>query len=415
MPWAQVHLFTESVASMDVEDRAAMSRDLGLLPNRVDAAGISLARRPRLYWCTWEIVAEEGLHLDDPDGAGWSEIRTIHLEADVNPRDFVEPGWSLPPGNRLATFTTSRPSEKPGRRPAGVHTCDGATLQRWREDWHRYPPYQYKPEYGLHHKSGTVRVASIVEREVILGFPAGYTEQCVPKANRKAEETSDIRKTLLGNTWAVGVVACLLKQLFERLGLVRPVSIQELVNRLVPGGGPTLQMVLQRPPIHRETPQVSPENGLARRLSGLVSVKGEDLLLQASSEHLVRHQRLRASVPSKLWKWREVSGWRWRSSGEHINQLEMRAVLTTVKYWIVKQKLRSCKLIHLTDSLVVLHSLSRGRSSSRKLRRTIMRINSYLLAANLHPVWAYVHTSQNPADRPSRRVLCRKWVKVRST
>ena len=45
-PWAQVHLFVESVASMDSQDRALMSRDLGLIPYRVDAAGVSLARRP---------------------------------------------------------------------------------------------------------------------------------------------------------------------------------------------------------------------------------------------------------------------------------------------------------------------------------------------------------------------------------
>ena len=145
-----------------------------------------------------------------------------------------------------------------------------------------------------------------------------------------------------------------------------------------------------------------------------MSVKGEDLLLQSTSEQLVKHQRLRASVPSKLWKWREVSGWQWKTPGEHINVLEMRAVMTTVKFWIAKQKLRNCKIIRLTDSLVVLHALSRGRSSSKKLRRTIMRIQAYLLVANIQPVWAYVHTSQNPADRPSRRVICRKWQKVRS-
>ena len=37
MPWAQVHLLAESVASMDPTDREAMSKDLGLLANRVDS------------------------------------------------------------------------------------------------------------------------------------------------------------------------------------------------------------------------------------------------------------------------------------------------------------------------------------------------------------------------------------------
>ena len=253
-----------------------------------------------------------------------------------------------------------------------------------------------------------------MEREVILGFPAHYTEQCVAKGERSQLWVSDIRKTLLGNSWSVPVVVVLLKQLFERLGLVPYSTVQALVDRAAPGGGSSLQGVLQRPPIHRETSHIHPEGGLVRKLSGLVSIKGEDLLLQATSEQLVRYHRLRSSIPSKLWKWKEVAGWAWKGSGEHINQLELRAVLTSVKYWIVKRKLGSCKLIHLTDSLVCLHSLSRGRSSSKRLRRTLMRINTLLLAANIHPVWAYVHTLQNPADRPSRRVRQRKWEKVRN-
>ena len=69
------------------------------------------------------------------------------------------------------------------------------------------------------------------------------------------------------------------------------------------------------------------------------------------------------------------------------------------------------KCLHLVDSLVVLHSLTRGRSSSRKMRRTLMRLNSYLLASGLVPLWAYVDTHQNPADRPSRRGVKKRWVK----
>ena len=136
-------------------------------------------------------------------------------------------------------------------------------------------------------------------------------------------------------------------------------------------------------------------------------------MLQGASEPLVKHQRLRQTVPARLWKWREVAGWQWQSKGDHINVLELRAVHTSVKWMIRKRKLFNCRVIHLVDSLVVLHSLSRGRSSSRKLRRTLMRINALLLACNLHCVWTYVHTAQNPANRPSRRLKVRKWGKVK--
>ena len=43
-PWAQLPSMVESVASMHVKDRSAMSHDLGALPVRVDSAGVSLAR-----------------------------------------------------------------------------------------------------------------------------------------------------------------------------------------------------------------------------------------------------------------------------------------------------------------------------------------------------------------------------------
>ena len=46
------------------------------------------------------------------------------------------------------------------------------------------------------------------------------------------------------------------------------------------------------------------------------------------------------------------------------------------------------------------------------MRRTIAKLNSYLLVCNLHPVWCYVNTAVNPADRPSRRKVKKKMGKV---
>ena len=159
------------------------------------------------------------------------------------------------------------------------------------------------------------------------------------------------------------------------------------------------------------TKTISENADLVKKLCGLVSLKGEDLLLQHHTDLPVKFHRLRLSIPSKMWRWQTVAGWRWGDQGEHINVLELRAVLTTIKWRI--ERLQQCDLrcIHLVDSLVVLHALSRGRSSSRKMRRTLMRLNSYLLASGLHPTWGYVDTHQNPADRPSRRGVKKKWLK----
>ena len=76
---------------------------------------------------------------------------------------------------------------------------------------------------------------------------------------------------------------------------------------------------------------------------------------------------------------------------------------------IIKMKGNKQRMVHLTDSLVCLHTLTRGRTSSRKLRRTVARINSLLLLSQNSAVWTYVHTALNPADAPSRGRHRRKW------
>jgi hypothetical protein len=188
-------------------------------------------------------------------------------------------------------------------------------------------------------------------------------------------------------------------------------TVQDIVNELTPGKCSHLQSLLLRPPFGQATRTFSPNDQLAAKLAGLVSIKGEDLMLQSVSEVPVKHHRLRTGIPGKLWRWKPVSGWKWKGDEEHINVLEARAVFTTLKWRVLQQKQINIRCVHLVDSLVVLHALTRGRSSSRKMRRTIMRINSYLLASGLRPIWGYINTKDNPADRPSCWGTRKRWVK----
>ena len=242
-------------------------------------------------------------------------------------------------------------------------------------------------------------------------FPLEYTAKCYPKSQQNLTACHDCRLTLLGNTWSVPVVCYLLHSLFRTLGLNTPLSMQDIVNRLTPGEEESLPSLLLRPPLRRTTQQGKSGGGLVRRLLGQVSVKGEDLLLQMGSDIPARYHRLRASIPGKLWRWREIAGWRWTGNAEHINVLELRAVKTALSWRIRELKEQRTRFLHLVDSLVVLHALSRGRSSSRKLRRTLAKISALLLASGLQGTWGYIDTHQNPADKPSRRPLHRKWVR----
>jgi len=255
------------------------------------------------------------------------------------------------------------------------------------------------------------RLPDIQEREVIMGFPKDFTVQCMAKQWQGSLEHLDERRTLIGNSWNVTVVTWLMAQLGGQLGLCPFLSPQQAVDRTAPGSSSELAGLLYRPPMQPGRKKSSPvgEQRLVKKLLNLVSLKGEDIMLQAPSEDTLRYHRLRASLPAKLWKWRTVMGWRWSGSPDHINVLELRAVLTSIRWRILKRRAFRTKMVHMIDSLVCLHCLARGRSSSRKMRRTLSRIDALLLASGSHGVWAYVHTSQNPADRPSRRPVKKKW------
>ena len=355
----------------------------------------------------------QGAQISLSSSSTWAGFHEVVLQASLPPADYLEPGWTLQwPEQRLPTFTTSRPSTQPGRKPAGLQRCTPEERVRWEEDAFRFPPYQYRNDNCLRHRSGRLRVASLIEREVIMGLPAGYTQPCWPKSQRTSSDYNDARLSLVGNAWCVQVVAWIIGCLTSLLGLSQPFTPQQVVQACRPGGAGDLQRLLVRPPVRPEL-VVPPADGvhLVRKLAGLVSIKGEDIMLHSSTEQQVKYQRLRASLRSKLWRWKTIAGWTWRGSLEHINVLEMRAIYTTVRWWVSQAHASSCRFVHLTDSLVCLHALSRGRSSSRKIRRTLAKLNSYLLVCNLHPLWAFVRTNDNPADAPSRRKVRKKWVK----
>ena len=163
-----------------------------------------------------------------------------------------------------------------------------------------------------------------------------------------------------------------------------------------------LTSLLLRPPSRQTTKAGSEQAGLVARLMGQVSITGEDILLQLGTDLPARYHRLRASIPSKLWRWKDVAGWRRTGDVEHINALELRAFKTAIVWRLKELEEGECRFLHLIDSLVVLRALSRGRSSNRRLRRTLCRIGALQLAGGLVGVWGYVDTHQNPADRPSR-------------
>ena len=147
----------------------------------IDAGGISLARRPRLYWCSWEPVNLDGAKVVEGREGALPIKGRVELEAALDEQDFLEPGWRRVRSERVPC-QPSRPLAAPGRRPAGLALCPPDAVARWKSDLHRFPPYQYREENCVVNRRGHLRAPSIREREVILGFPLDYTRRCMVKS-----------------------------------------------------------------------------------------------------------------------------------------------------------------------------------------------------------------------------------------
>ena len=400
--WCQVHALMESVASMDPQDRQVMSEGFGGEPWLCDAGTLTWCNRPRLYWISWELIAQPGVAFTyHPQ----KQVKQVELHAEQDLEEVCSEGWiKIDPCRSFPTFTTSRPRSTGGYKPAGIHQCNQEELSKWVADKHRFPPYQYMSCNLLINPQQETRLPNIQEKEYMMGFPVSYTQACLPKAKRGTEEHTDVRHSLIGNSWSVPVVSWLISQLCGPLGLCEHLGPQDIVEALHPRSQVFLQSRLWRQPLRpmRGASHSATEAQLVQKLSNLVSIKGEDILLTTPTSQLTKFHRLRASIPGKLWRWKIITGWQWTGTKEHINALEMRGVLTSLKWRLEKQRHMGCRFLHLVDSLVVLHSLSRGRSSSRKLRSTLTRINALLLCSSSQALWGYIHTDQNPADRPSR-------------
>lgn len=95
--WCPVYVLVENVASMDAQDCTIMSEAYGMNPWLVDASGVSLARRPRLYWFNWEPRSIGGLTVSACPSSRLPVKGELELCAQVDPSDFLEPrAGSLP-------------------------------------------------------------------------------------------------------------------------------------------------------------------------------------------------------------------------------------------------------------------------------------------------------------------------------
>lgn len=99
--------------------------------------------------------------------------------------------------------------------------------------------------------------------------------------------------------------------------------------------------------------------------------------------------------------WRPCFHGPWKFSGQHINSLELRAALLSLR-WSLSHGVSDCTVRLLTDSTVVLGTLLKGRSSSWRLSRVMRKISALCLVAGAVLDVRWVASAMNPADAASR-------------
>ena len=100
-------------------------------------------------------------------------------------------------------------------------------------------------------------------------------------------------------------------------------------------------------------------------------------------------------------RWRRVVTLKWKRP-EHINRLELRVLTLGVRHASRCPDRRGRRLLLLSDSLVAIGSLSKGRSTSAGLNQEIRRASAHILGTGTKVYARYIHTSRNCADGPSR-------------
>ena len=85
---------------------------------------------------------------------------------------------------------------------------------------------------------------------------------------------------------------------------------------------------------HQESTKANLDVQLVKKLTGLISIKGEDILLNTASDHQHRYHRLRASIPSKLWP---KNPKKWGGSTANIEILMSTSHVKFVKFKLTTQ------------------------------------------------------------------------------
>ena len=157
-------------------------------------------KRPRYYWLSWGIGATNEYDITEEEGFTRHTIRGVSRSL----ASYLPNHRKMPEGMQaLPTFVRSVSRNTPWNAPAGIDSCNAEELTRWRNDSHRFPPYQYKDDNTIYDNRKRRRVvADTLLRETFMLFREDHTHAGVTRAERAKGPMveRDLRDSWIGNS-----------------------------------------------------------------------------------------------------------------------------------------------------------------------------------------------------------------------
>jgi len=387
-----VRRFVENVFSMTSQNRDEFSRTLGFEPVLVDSVHFSPCRRPRLFWVDWEVQPAEGESLlSHPGYKEW----IVEME-EMKTNWWVDERCKKSSPGPLPTFTRALPRNSAPREPAGYATASSDAIARWRNDRHRFQVYQYEAKHMLERPDGSLRLPSLTEREKAMGFPVGYVSTGLsPKLT--LDEAFNQGACMIGNSFSVYAITLLFDELLRS---VEPSYAPRCLDRIFDRDQVAPTGWCSHP---RFEPQSKPDcrsGMLVQEFLRHADRSGTDVKLDVGIPFRTRAWP-RAGIRSRLFHWRIIHGYPWKFQG-HINLLELQAVVNSLQWRLRSLAHFRRRVLHLVDSQVVASIVTKGRTSSFRLRKAVDKLAGLCVAGGVQLAIGYVATEENPADIPSR-------------
>ena len=359
-----------------------------VLPYKCCPSGKFPVRRPRFFWCDWEVPEQQGIQIKQ--GEDYCSI-VLTGEA-LSVKNFLPQHLKVLPGFKaFPCFMQALPRRSPPLRPAGIETCDAEALGRWEKDAFRFPPYQYREDNLVQCSRTKRKMTPPVEvREELMGFHRDFTFECFAGSERKrnAKEHEDARLCLLGSSIHVPVLAMLLAPQLQNWGFLQSLpSMEDIIARTG----------------RSKKPKLADERLLVLAYVNRQTHRGGEIKLENGPQRL-QERPMPQAIDAGQWRWQHVVSCAWQCEGEHISALEARGYYLCLKWRTRRIEGLSKKFLHLLDSMTAFGAMVKHRSPSPAMQYLVRRVAAIEMAADLAPILGYVRSHRNPSDKPSRQM-----------